>query len=164
MLIDDKQVGVAPYSDSRLRPGEHLVRAILTNHEPFQTKVNIKSGVADQLKISLKLSKAYTDSLENARIESQRNRRRFSSILGNRGFCGLWNNLFAVENRPVNEKLLLVLMLCASSLAQTVTVPAGTFVMGDKNGESDERLEHPVTLLHLRLIDLRSQRRNMIPV
>lgn len=46
------------------------------------------------------------------------------------------------------KKLLLVLIsVCAlPSLAQTVTVPAGTFVMGDKNGESDERLEHPVTL------------------
>ena len=34
------------------------------------------------------------------------------------------------------KKLLLVLIsVCAlPSLAQTVTVPAGTFVMGDKNG------------------------------
>ncbi|HON10438.1 MAG TPA: PEGA domain-containing protein [Chitinispirillaceae bacterium] len=99
LFIDDKQVGVAPYSDSRLKPGEYLVRAVLTNHEPFQTKVNIKSGVVDQLKISLKLSKAYTDSLENARIESQRNRRRFSSILVIGAFVVFGIILFAVEKQ-----------------------------------------------------------------
>lgn len=80
-----------------MKPGEYKVRAELPGYDPFENQVSVKSGVIETLQIDLKHSAAYLDSLENARIEAQRNRKRFSSILVMSAFTVFGVILFLME-------------------------------------------------------------------
>ncbi len=97
VLIDGKPSGKTPLNSSQMKPGEYKVRAELPGYDPFENQVSVKSGVIETLQIDLKHSAAYLDSLENARIEAQRNRKRFSSILVMSAFTVFGVILFLME-------------------------------------------------------------------
>ena len=78
LTIAGKKVGITPYVDSVVRPGEYSVLAELENFEQTISSVEVRSAVSDTLKIELKPTAAYRDKQNAAQMKQLKKQKRMT--------------------------------------------------------------------------------------
>ena len=53
ITIDGQDAGASPLQNDKLRPGEHQITAALDGYKTFETRVELESGGADTLRVTL---------------------------------------------------------------------------------------------------------------
>jgi hypothetical protein len=99
LFLNKKPVGLSPYNNLTVKPGEYVVSAEMQNFETLEQTFVVKSGASDTLHLSLKHSKTYVDSVNNAQILMKRKQKRFSAGLVAGVFGAFCLVLLVMESR-----------------------------------------------------------------
>ncbi|NLD99577.1 MAG: PEGA domain-containing protein [Fibrobacter sp.] len=63
VLIDGQNQGVTPILQKQLKPGNYPIKIQLTDYEPIEKEIELKSGASDTLNFVLKHTASYIDSV-----------------------------------------------------------------------------------------------------
>ncbi len=83
LYLDQKSVGKSPCSIKQLKPGEYLIGAEMENYQSIKQAHNLESNVSDTVKLTLKHTAAYLDSIRASEIQEKKRQKLF-----NRFFIG----------------------------------------------------------------------------
>jgi hypothetical protein len=81
VYLDNKETGVTPYENAKLKPGAYALRLELAKHETVERSVTVAETGCDTLFISLPLSKAYTDSIDRAHKAAAKKKSKFKKTV-----------------------------------------------------------------------------------
>jgi hypothetical protein len=77
LYLDNKETGTTPFENTKLKPGAYALRLERAHYQTVERSVTVAEAACDTLFITLPLSKAFTDSVENAQKEAARKKGKF---------------------------------------------------------------------------------------
>lgn len=80
LYLNQKSVGKSPYSNKLLKPGEYLIGAEKQNYQSIKQTHNLESNVSDTVKLTLKYTTAYLDSIRASEIKEKKRQKLFNRV------------------------------------------------------------------------------------
>lgn len=99
LYLNQKPVGKSPFSDKQLKPGEYLIGAEMETYQKIEQNHTLGSNVSDTVKITLKHTTAYLDSIKASEINEKKRKKLFNRVFIGGAFALFGLVLLIIEAR-----------------------------------------------------------------
>lgn len=99
LYINQKSVGNSPFSNEQIKPGEYSISAEMKNYQSINQTLVIESNSTDTLRLILKHTTAYLDSIKVSEINEKKRYKLFTGIFAGTAFAIFGLVLLILESK-----------------------------------------------------------------
>lgn len=99
LYLNEKPVGQSPYSDKQLKPGDYLIGAEMENYQSIKQNYTLGSNVSDTVRLALKHTTAYLDSIKASEIKEKKKQKLFNRVFIGGAFALFGLVLLIIETK-----------------------------------------------------------------